>query len=253
MKRQIGIPFVLWAAWLIASAFIINAHADTSYLLIQGPFGGGGSEVTYKWQVNYPAGYLTTSQDLLNAVFGGVPVADGTLQGDSTFGPAPVYKNGSSQNGGLYVYYPPDPPDFPEASFLTYAFTLRSTTVSTDDNVSIGQSTLGWNFYVEGGDASDNGEWNYSEEGQSSRLLSNDSYDGWVFGDTGSDPDFTPVGTTATIDDSSDSDDPSDFSNNGADDILMIVDIPEPGTAALLGIALAALAAAAFRKREGRA
>jgi len=243
MKRQFAIAM---AAWLITSAFL---HADTSYLLIQGPFGSGGSLLTYKWEVNYPAGDLITSQDLLDTVFG-VPVADGVLQGDSTFGPVPVYTDGNSEQGSEYVYYPPDPPEFPDASFLTYTFTLGSTAVATDDNVPIGVSTIGWNYYVEGGDAADNNIWNLSEEGQSSRLLSNDSYDGWVYGDTGSDPDFTPTGSVATVDDSSNSDAPSDFSNEGANDILMIVNVPEPATPVLLGIALAGLA---FCKKKARA
>ncbi len=102
--------------------------------------------------------------------------------------------------------------------------------------------TLGWNFYLEGGDAADNGAWNLSEEGESSRLLSNGSYDGWVFGDTGSDPDYTYLGPPAAVDDSSNSNSPSDFSNNGANDFLMVIDVPEPSALMLPGLALAVIA-----------
>jgi hypothetical protein len=48
-------------------AAFTGLRADTSYLLIQGPFGSGGAVETFKWQVNYQAGQLTKGFDLLTA------------------------------------------------------------------------------------------------------------------------------------------------------------------------------------------
>ena len=57
-KKTITLAVALFAA-------VAGLRADTSHLLIQGPFGAGGTEATFKWQVNYGAGVLLNGQDLL--------------------------------------------------------------------------------------------------------------------------------------------------------------------------------------------
>lgn len=61
MKKQIS----LIAALFLSVCGLVQA--DTSYLLIQGPFGTLGATETFKWEVNYTAGTLTTGYDLLTA------------------------------------------------------------------------------------------------------------------------------------------------------------------------------------------
>ena len=61
MKKQIS----LIAALFLSVCGLVQA--DTSYLLIQGPFGTLGATETFKWEVNYTAGTLRTGYDLLNA------------------------------------------------------------------------------------------------------------------------------------------------------------------------------------------
>jgi len=239
MNRKIGI---LIAVWLITSAFPAFLYADTSYLLIQGPFGSSGSTLTYKFQVNYPTGYLITGQDLLDAVFGN-PVTAGTVQNDPIFGGLPYFVSGSSTTGATYASYDP-------GTYLDLSFTLHSIKVDTDDSTPAGTSTLGWSYYVAGG-AGDGaiftppstysygtypnaGAWTFSNDGTGSRFLSNGSFDGWVYGSTGSDIDFTPVGNVATIDNTSNSDDPSDFSTRGANDIFVTVNVTLAGKYTIL-------------------
>jgi len=227
------------AVWLITSAFL---HADTSYLLLQGPFGSGSSELTYKFVVNYPTGYLITGQDLLNAVFGN-PVTDGTVQNDPVFGGLPYFISGNSTQGAGYASYGP-------GSYLALSYTINSVKIDTNDSTPAGTSTVGWNYYVAGGAGDgaiftppstysygaypDTDGWILSNDGTGTRFLSNGSYDGWVYGNTGSDIDFSPAGTVATIDNSSNSDDPSDFSSHGANDIFVTVNVTLEGKYTIL-------------------
>jgi len=225
MKRQIGI---LMAVWLITFAFPAHLFADTSYLLVQGPFGSNGSEVTYKWQVNYPTGYLVTAQDLLNAVLG-TPIADGTFS-DPVFGERPYFIAGNSSRGAGYLEF--------FGSLLTLSFTLNSTPVTTNDATPDGTSTVGWNYYVAGGSGAyggpyaNTGVWLVSDDGQATRYLSNGSYDGWVYGNTGYDAEGDPAttgSTTAVINDASKSNDPSDFSAKSSNDVFKLVNVTLEG------------------------
>lgn len=234
MKRQIGI---VMAVWLITSACL---HADSSYVLIQGPFGSGGSELSYKWQINYPAGDLVTGQDLLNSVFG-TPVATGSNYTD-TYGTYPEYEAGNSSQGVEYAYYPS------LSEFGVLAFTLSGTTVLQDTS-----TNPSWNYYVAGGSGTYNGgpytsgTWNFSNDGQATRQISNGSFDGWVFGDPG----YTD-GTPTMIDNSSGTDapDPSTFSETTPTNFFMLVSVPEPGAPVLAAVALGGLM---LWKRKGRA
>jgi hypothetical protein len=230
MNRQ---PGIILAILLAASAYL---HADTSYLLIQGPFGSGSSEETFKFTVNYAAGSLATGQDLLNDIFG-TPVPSGTST-DPTFLGQPIESAGNSTMGVTYLSS--------SYGLLLYSFTLNGVEVDTDDNVPTGTSTLGWNYYVAGGsgsfggDYADSGSWTLSGDGAGTRNLQNGTFDGWEFGNTGSDPGFTPVGSTATIDGADNAPTTADF-----------IAVPEPSPIALLVIA--ALPIASLRRREPRA
>jgi len=232
------------AVWLAASAFPYLLRADTSSLLIQGDFGSGGTEQTYKWQVNYPAGDLTTGQDLLEAVFG-PPVQIGTYS-DGYGGTYNEYQSGSGSQAFDFI-------DFGGGSYFTLSFTLNGATLLQDPSYN-----PGWIYYVDGGSGGygpdadgdgapypDDGTWSYSNDGPATRTLSNGSYDGWVFGNTD---------TPDAIDDSSGgaAPSPSEFPETNSTTFLTVLSVPEPGAPGLLTTAFA-LAALAFRMKKARA
>lgn len=103
MKKQISII----AALLLAVCG--SVQADTSYLLIQGPFGTSGAVETFKWQVNYTAGEITTGFDLLT-----MALSSQELQytPDSGYG---AFVNGFTL-GGTSV-----PSNYPTATWLYYS------------------------------------------------------------------------------------------------------------------------------------
>lgn len=212
MKKLLSIA----AAFFTACAFV---HADTSYLLVQGPFGSGGSTLTYQWKVTYDHGVLVTGQDLLTAVFG--PTSLTGDYSDGFGGNYPEYTSGDGTQGVNYI-------TFPGGSFFSIAFTLNSTTVMQDSFYD-----PGWNYYVTGGSgpfhggAYDNsGSWTYSDDGQSARLLSDGSYDAWVYGAT------FPAAPVAGENNAPTS---SNFSS------ATLVVVPEPGSIAMLAIGGAGL------------
>lgn len=154
------------------------ACADSSYLLIQGPFGAGSTTETFEWKVNYAHGSLTTGMDLLNAVFG-TPTDTGTLY-QSTY---EIFSAGNNIQGAQYIDFNLTPGD-PGTSLFTISYTLGGTTVQQTDAFD-----PSWNYYVAGGAGSGNGgpyssaSWTYANDGINSRTLSDGSFDGWVFGD----------------------------------------------------------------------
>jgi hypothetical protein len=149
------------------------SHADTSYLLIQGPFGASDAVETFEWKVLYPHGSLNTGLDLLNAVFG-QPTDTGT-QYQNTY---EIFSAGNNVQGAHYI-------DFGSggSSLFTISYTLGGKTVEQD-----GSYSPGWNYYVAGGSGTagnyDSGAWTYSGDGLESRGLSDGSFDGWVYGNT---------------------------------------------------------------------
>lgn len=239
MKRRSLIQTAILIAFLAASG-LLAARADTSYLLIQGPFGSGSTTQTYKWQVNYTPGELSTGFDLLNAVFG-TPVLTGSYT-DAYSDNYPEYTSSKDGNSVQYYYYT-------SSSFSGYSpisFTLGGTYVLQDPTYD-----PGWGYYVAGGTGTysgtsyqNNGSWTFSSDGASARALANGSYDGWVFGAAFPDP-------NATIDDSNSDADPvqSEFTTTDSSAFYQIVDIPEPG-APLLLLAAAGLLAASSRLRK---
>jgi len=244
MKRLIGI---IMAVWLLAST-LAHASTSTSYLLISGTFGPGGAMETYKWEVIYPTGDLITGQDLLNTIFGSPPpVATGTYS-DPTLGTYPSYTVGNSSQGAEYL-------NFGGGDFFTVSFTLNSAPVATIDDTGTA-STLGWNYYVAGGSGTqsgdtyaNNGAWIFSNDGQTGRVLQNGSFDGWVYGDTGTDPNYDPVGSAVTIDGTDDAPEASNFAA-GDPNFAIITFIPEPDTWALLAVGAAGVALATARRRR---
>lgn len=127
-------------------ATITGVRADTSYLLIQGPFGSGGATETFDWVVNYQPGDLTTGLDLLTAA-----LTSDELQ--------------TSYYAGL--------------GYLVDGFTLGGASVQPgpwDDSTDSG---LVWNYYTAG---ANDGSWSYAANGASSTAISDGSFDGWVYG-----------------------------------------------------------------------
>jgi hypothetical protein len=220
---------------------------DTSNLLIQGDFGTGGTLETFKWQVSYATGYLSSGRDLLSAVFG-QPVLIGTYT--DTYGTFPEYQAGNASQAVDYYYY--SSPTF--SAFSPISFTLNGTTILQDPSTS-----PGWNSYVAGGSGAygpnddgdgtpySDGTWTFANDGIDSRTVSDGSYDGWVFGST-------IWNSAATIDDSTGATAPtsSEFAQTNSTSVLTVVSVPEPATPALFGGA-AALAALMLWKKKARA
>lgn len=201
--------------FLLATSLCLTrfAMADTSYLLLQGPFGSGGSLETFQWKVNYTHGTLTTGQDLLNVVFG-VPVDTNTLyQGTNE-----IFSAGNNVQGAHYI-------DFGSggSSLFTISYTMHSTTVE--------QSAAwdpSWNYSVAGGAGGNHGgsyssgSWTYSDDGITTRTLSDGSFDAWSFGENfPADPIVNGTTTYAPT------------SGNFASAIVINV-VPEPGSLAFL-------------------
>ncbi len=167
----------------LAAAFLaccFTAHADVSYLLIQGPFGSGDTTETFKFQVTYPNASMATGQDLLDAVLG-TPVMSGSYT-DAYSGMYPYYTSTKGANGAGDILF--------SEGLFTESFTL--------DGIKVAQDTSydpGWVYYVAGGSGPNadgqgmpgsypnTGSWNFSNDGQQLRQVANGSFDGWVFGE----------------------------------------------------------------------
>jgi hypothetical protein len=180
------IAILLTAAALLLARPAV-AQTDTSYLLIQGPFGSGGSTETFLWQINYQNGVLLTGQDLLTAVLGSTSL-DGTYTDGfgSTYN---YYTSGNSTQGAGFIDFGYNPTQLTEPFLVS--ITLGSTTVAQATDYS-----TGWNYYVAGGSGAEGpnddgdgtpypgGTWTVSNDGAISRTLSNGSFDAYLYGDT---------------------------------------------------------------------
>jgi len=211
---------------IVAAAFAAAAslRADTSYLLIQGPFGAGSTTATFKWQVNYPTGALGYGQDLLNSVFG-TPTLNG-IYTDGYSSTYPYYSAGDATTGAGYIQFSFGP--------LLASVTLGGVKVDMDPFYS-----PGFNYYVAGGSGSSgnpyaSGAWTYSDDGEGTRTPANGSYDGWVFGSTYPAAPINGAGNTPTA---------ANFST------ATVINVPEPASAALLLIGAGGLLAFAKRRR----
>lgn len=200
---------------VIIAAFAASAtahlRADTSYLLIQGPFGSEGAEATFKWKVNYTSGLLANGQDMLTAVFG-TPTLSGTYT-DAFNGVFPYYSAGDATQGAGYIQFSFGP--------LFASVTLGGVKVDMDPSYD-----PGFNYYAAGGGSNfgngydNSGAWSSSQDGILTRTLADGSYDGWVFGGTFPAAAINGAGNSPGV---------SDFS--GA---TVINVVPEPASAALL-------------------
>ena len=203
---------LLLATFLSISRF---ACADTSYLLVQGPFGSGNTVETFEWKVLYAHGSLTTGLDLLNVVFGH-PTDTGNLY-EGTY---EIFSASNNLQGASYI-------DFGSggSSLFTISYTLDNKTVQQDDSFD-----PAWNYYVAGGSGSGqggsytSGSWTYSNDGVNTRALGDGSFDAWSFGENFP-PDAIAGGTGANAPT------PSDFA--GATVINLV---PEPASTAFLSI-----------------
>jgi len=218
-------PFVL-VCLLSLGAWAGKVQALTSYLLIQGDFGGTGL-ATYKWQVIYNPGQLTTGADLIKAVFGPMTAA-GTYT-DGFFSTNPYSTQGNSTLGTGVINF----------SFgdLIESFTIGGNKLAMDP-----MYDPGWNYYDAGGKpdsasaAYSSGLWTYGSSGYGSRLLADGSYDGWVYGGT-----FDPLVSIAGSDTNlgtSLANDPiaSSFTPAGGTTVINLTSTPEPGRALLCWI-----------------
>jgi hypothetical protein len=215
LKNPMKKLFVIAAALL---AVVTASKADTSYLLIQGPFGAGGAEETFKWKVDYQTGALVSGQDLLFTILGN-PSLSGTFA-DGFGGQYSQYTSGNSTKGASYI-------DFGGGSLFAISFTLGGTTLTMDPSYS-----PGWNYYVAGGSGSqtyDNGTWTYSNDGQGSRTLADGSFDAWVYGGTFPAATIGGSGNTPTT---------SDFASATA-----VQAVPEPSSIAFMLLGAGALVA----------
>jgi hypothetical protein len=173
MKKLLILLTLAFATVRVADA------ADTSYVLIQGPFGSNSEVKTFEWQVFYNPGQLTNSISLLSAVFG-TPVDTGLRYEDDFGGSYEIFSAGNTTRGATYI-------DFGGGSLFTLSFTFDGVKVQQDTSYN---ST--WSLYVAGG-GGDNvpgggatypnaGSWTYADDGLKTRTVANGSYDGWVFG-----------------------------------------------------------------------
>jgi hypothetical protein len=225
----------LFTLALVLLASLSRVQADTSYLLIQGPFGSGGAPETFKWQVNYQPGQLETGFDLITTVFG-TPTPDGTFP-DIFGGPHNLWTAGNSTQGiGIMDFANGD--GILESPFIV-SLTLNSTQVTSDVSLS-----PGWTSYVAGGGSNqgngyDNGVWSFSQDGLLSRTLVDGSYDAWVYGITFGDSAVTVDGVE---------NDPVAPNFAGA----TVINVPEPSSAMLLIVGGAGFATAFNRRRVVR-
>jgi len=208
MKKHI----IALAVALLAT--LTGVRADTSYLLIQGPFGTAGATETFDWAVNYQPGQLLTGFDLLTAA-----LTSNQFQ-------YTAYSFGDEVDG----------------------FTLGGTSVqngSWTTNPDGSGSGLSWTYYTAG--AAD-GAWAIGEDGASATDLSNGSYDGWVYGLNAYDADYNPTATPA-IDNGTGANAPltTDFSGATA---VHYVAVPEPTSTALAFIGACGVLAL-YRRRRG--
>jgi len=216
----------LFSLALLVLASLARVQADTSYLLIQGPFGSGGAEQTFKWQVNYRTGQLTTGLDLLSAVFGS-PSHSGSFN-DDFGGTYDQWVAGNGTQGMSLIDFNNNNLSAP----FTISFTLASKTVVMPPDYS-----LTWSYYVAGGGSNlgngyDNaGNWTFSQDGSLARTLVDGSFDSWVFGDF-----------TAAIDGAGNTPTTSNFSG------ATVINVPEPTGAAMLVFGAGGLAL--FRRRR---
>jgi len=206
MKKHL----LTFAIALLAS--LVRLQADTSYLLIQGPFGSGGAEQSFKWQVNYPTGQLENGLDLLKAVFGS-PTLTGSFS-DAFNGTYDLWTAGNPTQGMGLIDFNNNNLTAPFA----VSFTVASTTVTMPTDYS-----LGWHYYVAGGGANlgngydNNGDWIFSQDGALTRSLADGSFDSWVFGDF-----------SATVAGAANTPTTPDFSS------ATVINVPEPAGAGLL-------------------
>lgn len=211
----------------ILTLICTNAAGAVSYLLVQGPFGPGNAVQTFEWKVIYDAGSVTTGLDLLKEIFG-TPTASGTYD-DAFFGTYDYFKSGNTTTGAAFI-------DFGPSGLFTESFTLGGKKVAMDPSYD-----PGWNYYAAGGSGSghvtpsnlsgsyDPSSWTYSDDGTSTRTLSDGSFDGWVYGETFPPDAIVGASYTPTI------------SNFAGATVINLSSAPEPGRTMLLLMGLAGL------------
>ncbi len=226
MKKKIS---TLAVALFAAAA---GLRADTSYLLIQGPFGPLDAELTFKWQVNYPAGALVYGQDLMNAVFG-APTQNGVYM-DAFANTYDYYEAGTGMQKAGYIDFGTMPGTLTSPFLVSLTLGLTTVTQEPDYNP-------GFTYYVAGGGGAqaypNGGTWSSSLDGAATRTLANGSYDAFVFGPTDYQMEAQISGTTNT---------PTATNFIAATPINAV---PEPASALLFLIGAGGLLALSKRRR----
>jgi hypothetical protein len=176
MKRLLAVAAALAVA-------CTSAFADSSYFLIQGPFGPAGETTTSKWRIDYESGDLVTGRDLLGAVFGEM-----TNSGTTKYG-AKLYSAGNATKG---------------ITFLEYSWGLLIHSISLGGIEIFAGPDLGdpyWGYFVAGGSGEfqpagyGSDAWHEALEGFSTRYLADGSFDGWLMGYWGDTLDSVPLET----------------------------------------------------------
>ena len=214
MKRLLSIVAALAVA-------CTSAFADSSYFLIQGAFGPSGEITTHKWRIDYePGADPLTGADLLNAVFGN-PTNTGTARHGY-----PLYTAGDASMS---------------ISYLDHGWGVSVDSILLNGIEIFAGPVFGdpyWNYFVAGGSGLfqpsgyASGVWNESQEGFSTRYLTDGSFDGWVWGEWGVTLDSFPL--------------ESYFAD------ATIIAIPEPGSIALALIGLSGIWVLQRRKCQTR-
>lgn len=223
----------------ILSAYLVlglatSSFGVTSYLLIQGSF--NGTPQTYKWQVNYNAGQLTTGQDLLNAVFGGALTSTGTYTDDLGDPPYAMFTTSNGSQGATYIS-------------TDWGMLLIGLKV---DGATALQSTVYdpfWYYNLSGGTDTDSTSypsalWTQAQNGAISRFLTDGSFDGWNLASYGTPISGSDQNTGTTL-----VNDPVASSFSGAR-VINLSATPEPARILLL---VAGLTIAAMRRARQRA
>jgi hypothetical protein len=211
-----------------------QAHAAVSYLLIQGAF-GGGPVTTYKWEVIYSAGQIVTGEDLFNAVFG-TPVRNGSYT-DGFSGTYNYYTQGNSTQGAAYFSF--NGGTNPSGNLLE-SITLGGNKLAMDPSYD-----PGWNYYNAGGNDGDptsplvydGGLWTFGNSGFGQRVLTDGSFDAFVYGETFPN---APVAGSDSNTGTAMANDPVASSFSGAT-VINLTTAPEPGRLGLLSVGVMAL------------
>jgi hypothetical protein len=249
--------FLATCAVVLVSAVPLTLEAASSYFMVQGPLGAGGTYQTYKFRVEYSGvltipGYNAEETPLVNS-------------GEALI--AAVFGNGVTTESGVYS-------NSVGTATIPGGF-LSSFQMAGGSSVAAGIWPTGpqWGAFSAGGTYVDTwadpvingvytpGIWTEAKTGMATRYLSDGSFDAWVYGNM-SPTDFEdewgfpimtfapPTGVTPTL---------ADFSGSGYTEtkvsanglsysVYLITAVPEPGRMLLCLLGITAVIARRSRR-----